>query len=87
MRQPNPARSIANLGQSFAQQQRKPVSGLADPHQSIQESMQELALEIYARLISVEDAPDAESMGRIAERSRKAAQVYYESMGVCFEHG
>lgn len=99
MRRPNPVPPIEYLGQQFRKQPRQPVQSplaMGGPQPSgqpeIAETVQDLALEIYARLAvlhisetRVGPAADPPALRTLAEHSQTAAKAYFESMGVQFD--
>lgn len=100
MRQPNPMQSVQQLPQQFAQQQRQPISmggsqpqpQQQTPEMAIQAEMHELAIEIYARLVTkyllddrYTETVSKEGLRQLAVDSQTAARAYFEAMGVRFD--
>jgi len=95
---PNPVQSIQQQPQQFGQQRYQPLQmgaaqqPLADPAAAIQGQVQELALEIYARLVagrhldpSYTTALDQSHLRQLAKDSQAAATAYFSQLGVQFE--
>jgi hypothetical protein len=90
MRHPNPVQSVPQLPQF----QRPPAPPVEMGQQHIQESCQDLALEIYARLAARYLGDDHysqpmshEHLRQLAKHAQAAATAYYESLGVRFDSG
>lgn len=96
---PRPVPGIARGPQQFSRDTLSAIQsplmmpGQQQPQQSpeaaIAETMQELALEIYARLatahIEHNQATDRETLQGLAQSAQLAAKSYFESMGVQFD--
>lgn len=97
MRAPNPVRSVSQLPQQFATRpvpQLPPqfqIGGQAPGQPEAQEQMQDLALEIYARLVSraceasYTSPLEPQHLERLANDARAAALAYFSSMGIRFD--
>lgn len=98
MKQPRMVPGLAPQRQQFSRDTLPPVQPAlsmppqqTSPEQAIMEQMQELALEIYARLAVAHLNADHyteplshEHLKAIANHSQIAARAYFESMGVKF---
>lgn len=103
MQQPRMVPPIAHLRQQISRDNAKPIQSplsFGQPSQqppvveqaaSISESVQDLALEIYARLatahIQHNQATDRETLHELAKSSQQAALTYFQAMGIQFEEG
>lgn len=87
MRQPNPVQSVSQHRQQFNLQQ---VVGQAPAPPAVEQA-QELAMEIYARLVvgrhlgSYATTADKGVLLQLAQDAQTAARIYFESMGVEFD--
>lgn len=96
MRAPNPVRSVSQLPQQFQtravpQQPRQlQMGGQPQGQPEALEQMQDLALEIFARLVSraceasYTSPLEAQHLERLANDARAAALAYFTSMGIQF---
>ena len=96
MRQPNPVVPIAQQRQQFQLGQRRqpgqpPQFAMGQQPNPIQEQVQELAMEIYARLVAGQhlddrytSAMDQTHLRQLAKDAQTAATAYFSSLGVQF---
>lgn len=83
-----PIQSPLSFGRGVANSAEMAMQSQPSPESSITEAVQDLALEIYARLavkhIEHNQATDRETLQGLAQSAQLAAKAYFESMGVQF---
>lgn len=97
MRAPNPVRSVSQLPQQFQTRAvpqmpgQFPMGGQPAQQPEALEQMQDLALEIFARLVSraceasYTSPLEPSHLERLANDARAAALAYFTSMGIRFD--
>jgi len=99
MQRNRPVQPIGRGPQSFPQSNlppiqspmamgQQPAPSAISPQEAIAEQMQDMALEIYCRVVSQHIAAgrvDREAMQTLALHSQTAAKAYFESLGVKFD--
>jgi len=96
MSQFRPAPGIARGPQQFSRSQMPPIASplgpppLVPPESAISEQMQDLAMEIYARLAVEHIAAmgakhDLAALRELAKASQAAAMAYFQELGVQFQ--
>ena len=90
MRAPNPVRAVSQLPQQFATRQLPQQFQAAQQQPVVNELVQDLAQEIFVRLVSracdgAYTSPlEPAHLEKLANDARAAAQAYFTSMGVQF---
>lgn len=93
---PNPVQTISQQLQHFGQRHQISMGPrpAPPPEQMIQTQVQELALEIYSRIVagkhldaSYTSELDQSQLRKIARDSQAAATAYFAQLGVQFEDG